>query len=586
MRLLDVCAVLKRERDIQQAGSKTEVLKQADDETEEYAEVLKQFDDEANKYAIVSHRWGIRTEVNFDGITRLMEMNEKDRDKVRDRDGYRKIIKSCEKAEEDGHRWLWIDTCCIDKRNSVELSEAICSMYRWYSNSQTCYVYLNNVDESVFPTEQDFSKFRTSNGWPEWFSRGWTLQELIAPTELEFFNKSWVSIGTKQDLTSTLEDITRIPVKVLGGGRMSASRPRRNFAQMMSWAADRKTTRVEDRAYSLMGLFGVNMPMMYGEGPKAFQRLQLEILRVASDHTILAWNPKGTWSAGSVLADDPSCFRDCHDIQNMDLDEFVHKVGGYMRRNMPGKVIDWIKLSRLRRRMRSLQLSRWDVTNLGIRVTLPVLPHRDLPKLFFRVMLPCCDGYGNLITIDIFSGNDRSYRWSYSTWLTVGSVPVLKSLYVPYVARTVESRHDLRLHDRRAFWHGFTRCGTLPCEIVGNVVTLPSQGTTLYVFVYANNDGSRFAVGIGYFLDRLWAHIVCDEHPAKQEALSWVDFANRVYDHLRNPSSSGRSHVRKNSTAIWDAHLPQTIWDARVFCCSNGVPALMAPVDVKQSRLS
>ncbi|KAI6002305.1 hypothetical protein F5J12DRAFT_906395 [Pisolithus orientalis] len=146
----------------------------------------------------------------------------------------------------DGYTWLWIDTCCIDKRSSAELSEAINSMYRWYRNSQMCYVYLN-----------------------DWFSRGWTLQELVAPKEAEFFNKSWVSIGIKQDLTSLLEDITRIPEKSV-----------RAVAHIMSWAADRKTTRVEDRAYSLLGLFGVNMPMLYGEGSKAFQRLQLEIIRM------------------------------------------------------------------------------------------------------------------------------------------------------------------------------------------------------------------------------------------------------------------------------------------------------------------
>ncbi|KIK15642.1 hypothetical protein PISMIDRAFT_114778, partial [Pisolithus microcarpus 441] len=280
MRLLDVSAVLDRERVIRQAGSETKVL--------------EQLDGEAAKYAILSHRWG--TEVDYDEMTGLMKMDEHNRDKVRQRDGYRKIIKSCEQAKEDGYTWLWIDTCCIDKRSSAELSEAINSMYRWYCNADICYVYLNDVDGSALPTEQDFIRFGRSNGWPEWFSRGWTLQELIAPTELEFFNKNWVSIGTKQNLAFTLQDITRIPRGGLKGGKTLNSinsRMRPSVAQIMSWAADRKTTRVEDRAYSLMGLFGVNMPMVYGEGPKAFQRLQLEIIRVTCDHSIFAWNPKG-----------------------------------------------------------------------------------------------------------------------------------------------------------------------------------------------------------------------------------------------------------------------------------------------------
>ncbi|KAI6116665.1 heterokaryon incompatibility protein-domain-containing protein [Pisolithus croceorrhizus] len=232
MRLLDVSAVLDRERDIQRDGHKTKVLEQLDDETA--------------KYAILSHRWGM--EVDYDGMTGLMKMNEQDRDEVRQRDGYRKIIKSCEQAKEDGYRWLWIDTCCIDKRSSAELSEAINSMYRWYYNSHMCYVYLNGVDEPVFPTQRDLDRFGRSN-------------------ELEFFNKTWVSIGHKQDLTSTLQSITRIPKRVLRDGQVlrDTRHLRCSVAQMMSWAADRKTTRVEDRAYSLMGLFGVNMPMLYGE---------------------------------------------------------------------------------------------------------------------------------------------------------------------------------------------------------------------------------------------------------------------------------------------------------------------------------
>ncbi|KAI6023010.1 hypothetical protein PISMIDRAFT_59438, partial [Pisolithus microcarpus 441] len=279
-------------------------------------EVLKELDDKSARYAILSHRWG--NEVNYKEMTKLMKMGKEDREKVRQRGGYQKIIKSCEQTRRDGYRWLWVDTCCIDKRSSSELSEAINSMYRWYRNSKMCYVYLHDVDEPDFPTEQDFSKFGRSNGWPEWFSRGWTLQELTAPEKATFFNKDWVSIGTKEDVRSTLEDITQIPWAVLNDEqalRSTDSSKRPGVAQIMSWAADRKTTRVEDRAYSLLGLFGVNMPMLYGEGSKAFQRLQLEIIRVSGDHSIFAWNRKGQLDEyGSVLADDPSCFRGCHDI--------------------------------------------------------------------------------------------------------------------------------------------------------------------------------------------------------------------------------------------------------------------------------
>ncbi|KIK13029.1 hypothetical protein PISMIDRAFT_119679, partial [Pisolithus microcarpus 441] len=247
---------------------------------------MKEHDDKTARYAILSHRWG--AEVNYEEMIGLMKMEEEERGEVKQRHGYQKIIKSCEQATKDGYEWLWVDTCCIDKRSSAELSEAINSMYRWYQNAQVCYAYLNDVGESTFPTKEDCNKFDKSNGWPEWFVRGWTLQELIAPKEVRFFNKDWVHIGSKWQLAPMLQDVTGIPSKVLRSGLAG-----KHFcvAQIMSWAANRETTRVEDRAYSLMGLFGVNMPMLYGEGKKAFQRLQLEIIRISSDHTIFAWNP-------------------------------------------------------------------------------------------------------------------------------------------------------------------------------------------------------------------------------------------------------------------------------------------------------
>ncbi|KAI6118495.1 heterokaryon incompatibility protein-domain-containing protein [Pisolithus croceorrhizus] len=294
MKLLNVEVVLNREKDIQGVQS-------------EY-DVLRELDDEITSYAILSHRWG--AEVGYEEMTGLMKMEEGKRDEVRQRCGYQKIIKSCEQATKDGHKWLWIDTCCIDKRSSSELSEAINSMYRWYQNAQVCYAYLNDVCESIFPTVQD--------------------NELVAPKQVEFFNKDWVSIGNKRRLAPALEDITRIPRDVLTGGLAAK---RLSVAPIMSWAAHRKTTRVEDRAYSLMGLFGVNMPMLYGEGRKAFRRLQLEIIRELSDHSIFAWRP---WipRAGSVLAEDPSDFLGCGDVENVEPDDFADTlIKEYIERN-------------------------------------------------------------------------------------------------------------------------------------------------------------------------------------------------------------------------------------------------------------
>ncbi|KAI6147949.1 heterokaryon incompatibility protein-domain-containing protein, partial [Pisolithus tinctorius] len=270
MRLLDVATVLDIEKDFQRAGPHTKFFEERSGGTE--------------KYAILSHRWG--DEVDYDEMARLMRMTESDRNEIKRRAGYEKIIKTCEQALRDGYRWIWIDTCCIDRRRSSELSEAVNSTYRWYHKSQKCYAYLNDVEDSTFPTKQDFNKFAKFNGWPEWFSRCWTLQELIAPKQVEFFNRDWVPIGGKQDLAGMLEKITRIPPGILKDGRIPRSVC---VAQIMSWAADRETARMEDRAYSLLGLFDVNMPILYGEGEKAFRRLQLEIIRAFNDHSIFAW---------------------------------------------------------------------------------------------------------------------------------------------------------------------------------------------------------------------------------------------------------------------------------------------------------
>ncbi|KAI6004840.1 heterokaryon incompatibility protein-domain-containing protein [Pisolithus albus] len=231
MRLLDVEVVLNGDKGIQQTRYKLEVMKERDDTT--------------TGYAIVSHRWG--AEVNHKEMIGLMKMEEEEREEVKQRDGYQKIIKSCEQAAMDGYKWLWIDTCCIDKRSSAELSEAINSMYRWYRNSQVCYAYLNDVGESTFPAKKDDDKFPQCSGWPEWFTRGWTLQELLAPKEVEFFNKGWEPIGNKRCLAPTLHVITGIPCEVLMSGMEGKSL---TVAEILSWAANRKTARVEDQAYS------------------------------------------------------------------------------------------------------------------------------------------------------------------------------------------------------------------------------------------------------------------------------------------------------------------------------------------------
>ncbi|KAI5991355.1 heterokaryon incompatibility protein-domain-containing protein [Pisolithus marmoratus] len=577
MKLLNIEAVLDRDKGIRRAGH---------DDTE----VLNELDDRTTSYAILSHRWKSDSEVSHKEMIRLMKMGRKERKAVKQRDGYRKIIKSCEQAKKDGYKWLWIDTCCIDKRSSAELSEAINSMYRWYRNSRMCYVYLHDVDKLAFPSEQDFSRFDKSNGWPEWFSRGWTLQELIAPRKAEFFNKDWISIGAKQDLTSVLEVITRIPRDVLRDGqvlRSSSSRERPCIAHVMSWASDRKTERVEDRAYSLLGLFGVNMPMLYGEGSKAFQRLQLEIIRVSSDHSIFAWNPRDQLREdGSILADNPSHFEGCHDIEKVPPKKFYREL---MRRIGVDVDADQGRLELLRRGVESPQLSRLDVTNLGIEVSLPVI--RDPVSNNIEVILPCSDHDGNLVTVDL---QPRGH--SFGRCFGAARIPKnvthaeFTSLYLVWSQDTQESYdhqdteescYDLRLDDRRALCHGFTRCGSFPREITGDTVTFSSQRNILIVVVYANDNArSRFAVGLGCYLDKVWASIFCDDCPANKEVWSsWEGFAKQAYDILWD----GPTHnsCRNTPNTIKDVHLPQSVCDARVICGSSDSGYTNVVIDIQ-----
>ncbi|KAI6044460.1 HET-domain-containing protein [Pisolithus marmoratus] len=247
------------------------------------------------RYAILSHCWGVANEeVQFKEMSELLTTSDSTRNKLRSRAGYMKILGTCERAQKEGFELVWIDTCCINKESSSELSEAINSMYKWCADSRRCYAYLQDVETSDISAEPDSNMFPKSNGLPKWFSRGWTLQELVAPKDIRFFNSRWKFIGDKKSLVHVLNWITQIPLHVLEEGLLS-KRP--SVAQITSWASHRSTAREEDRAYSLMGLLGVHMPMSYGEGKNAFRRLQLEIMRTSNDQSIFAWG----WQTMHIL---------------------------------------------------------------------------------------------------------------------------------------------------------------------------------------------------------------------------------------------------------------------------------------------
>jgi hypothetical protein len=193
--------------------------------------------------------------------------------------GYDKIRFCGEQARRDDLQYFWIDTCCIDKSSSNELQEAINSMFLWYRNVAKCYVYLSDVsrpalgadDKPSRPWESSFRKSR-------WFTRGWTLQELVSPALVEFFSKEGEQLGNKRSLERHIHEVTGIPVKALRGSPLSDF----SVPERMSWAETRDTTRKEDKVYSLLGIFDVHMPLIYGEGrEKAFKRLREEIDRAS-----------------------------------------------------------------------------------------------------------------------------------------------------------------------------------------------------------------------------------------------------------------------------------------------------------------
>jgi hypothetical protein len=230
---------------------------------------LTQFGDEAvPPYAILSHRWGMNDEeVTFEDMT-----NATGQDKA----GYKKIRLCGEQASQDGLQYFWVDTCCIDKTNYAELSRAINSMFRWYRNAARCYVYLSDVSRLPSDNEKGYDPSPWESGFrrSEWFTRGWTLQELLAPITVEFFSREWERIGDKMSLRQQIHGITGIPDSALQGARLSHFSDYERF----SWMERRRTKVAEDRVYALLGIFDVNIALVYNEGvDSAFRRLQEEI---------------------------------------------------------------------------------------------------------------------------------------------------------------------------------------------------------------------------------------------------------------------------------------------------------------------
>ncbi|OJD28977.1 het domain-containing protein [Diplodia corticola] len=306
-------------------------------------------------YAILSHTWGDQ-EVTF------QEWLAKDRDQaIQMKSGFLKVESFCGKAAEAGYQWAWADTCCIDKSSSAELSESINSMFRWYRSSCACFVYLSDVSDNRIALDSEFAQSR-------WFTRGWTLQELIAPATVIFYSRDWLHMGTKGDHYRIISYITGIGKRSLLRFQQDRSV---SIASRMSWASKRQTTRLEDTAYCLMGIVGVNMPLLYGEGHKAFQRLQEEIMKVSDDQSLLAWTPLEP----SPAPDDDARDQICHGYRGV-LAETPQQFSPNIRNRRPAAGFHYWR-------------TPYMMTNKGLQIKLPLVPSASHSSTVFHAILDC-----------------------------------------------------------------------------------------------------------------------------------------------------------------------------------------------------
>jgi hypothetical protein len=353
------------------------------------------FDNQIPLYAILSHRWG-PDEVSYQDFLAGRKKGGA---------GYAKILACCHYATQDyllldvnldlrhisfpSHQeellqattvddfyewvqvercdWVWIDTCCIDKSSSAELSEAINSMYSWYSRACVCYAYLSDVLKGE--TEKRTSRALKAS---EWHTRGWTLQELVAPKSLVFLDRTWTDIGTRSNHKASVALCTGIDEQLIEDSLQLLGNV--SVAEKLSWAGGRTTSRREDEAYCLLGLFEINMPLLYGEGDKAFDRLQGEIIRSSNDESILLWDKRNFFRLvpGRVLADAP--------------EQFLWEV-------------PWEERDGRHRYSGILGMSRppFSITNQGLEFRVPTRLSR---KGHFLLPLNCCYGV---------NGQDRAY---------------------------------------------------------------------------------------------------------------------------------------------------------------------------------
>jgi len=491
---------------------------EASGEFQSETEVLKRFSDSGLEGLELSHCWSTKEGEEI-GFEEMMTLGKKrGREALQERQGYKKIVGSCNQARHDGLLWLWVDTCCIDE---PERAEALKLMYKWYQQATKCYAYLHDLVGDTLPTGVSDCKLR-------WFFRGWTLQELVAPRVVLFFNQDWDLIGDKGKLRSALTRITKIPEQILAAERFphpdDPCRP--SAAQIMSWAADRKTTKTEDRAYSLMGLFEVHMEMKYGEREGAFYRLQEAILGKYNDHSIFAWF--GKERPGNVLADDPSDFRDSADVLRMD--------SAIAFNDLTPEAEEGIRVEQRHAAVRLL-ITRC----LG-------------SSYHFLATLACCrkpaEGQNPTPLTIILAFLDRKYYRVFGNFKPSNEKELRKVfLFCRPTALNPYFTFEFKVPQSIKLKHRLLQHGDKSSRLPGT-----EEGIIHYVAV--ENDKFSFVISVGWSLGRDWVHVV----PSGGNLSVEIDDGKKLYD--VNRIAQLRNNIKgldDEFTLFKHDHIPGTI---------------------------
>ncbi|KAI1794616.1 heterokaryon incompatibility protein-domain-containing protein [Ganoderma leucocontextum] len=395
-------------------------------------------------YAILSHVWDGDRELSFHALSRAHAEAFRSPDTLESNPNMifdripGKVRDFCVFAREQGYAFVWVDTCCIDKSSSAELSEAINSMYAWYQQASVCYAYLYDVTARGAPHSSFQAHQQLSDS--QWHKRGWTLQELIAPRTVVFLSRDWRVVGTKDSLAYIIKTITGIDTEILSHQTPLSSV---SVARRMSWASRRVTRRIEDRAYSLMGIFGIHMPTIYGEGRYAFVRLQEEILKQLPDQTLFVWGPRvffPDWSKASLstapalpqpdaplLAFEPDAFKP--EGKNMELVAVSHS-----------KLAELVGIG-------NLPLPRYAITGYGTRARLPTLPVGGLPHREDRLLLAllgCLDGDNRVLALVLRREHRGSQQFGVGARVESSTTPYAGSSYARLAVLTLQQLEAVR----------------------------------------------------------------------------------------------------------------------------------------------